>query len=165
MEDCRTLGAAARVSGAQVIFSSVEEKSFWSKESDLKGPVESSRSMYACGTGAIARDLSFLDHGAVFEKPRLLGTEGVHMSEEGKGIFSCRLAKFEKTVLNYSCRGTGTSIHLTLISAMPASAIYVHSQERDQRSVKEYLKCSTKEFKPLHPIKLFHWVPNLRVST
>lgn len=121
--------------------------------------------MYGYGTGAIVRDLSFLNHGVVFEKAILLGTEGVHLSEEGKSIFSCRIAKLMKTVLSYSWGGTGTSIHLTLLSSMPVSAIYVQSQERDQRPVKEYLKCSTKEFKPLHPIKLCHWVPNLRVST
>jgi len=42
----------------------------------------------------------YLEHGNLFEKPGLLGADGVHLTEKGKSIFSQRLAKLARRSLN-----------------------------------------------------------------
>lgn len=43
---------------------------------------------------------SYLDHGTLFEKPELLGADGIHLLEKGKSIFTHRLARLVKRALN-----------------------------------------------------------------
>ena len=44
--------------------------------------------------------LGYLDYGTHFEKPGLLGADGVHLSEQGRSIFSYWLAQLVKRALN-----------------------------------------------------------------
>lgn len=41
-----------------------------------------------------------LDHGTLFEKPDLLGADGVLLPEKGKSVFAHRLARLVKRALN-----------------------------------------------------------------
>ena len=95
-KDYRALGVAIRDSGAQVVFSSILP---------VKGK-RSERASRIWRTNKLLQDwwhsqgFSYLDHGTHFEKPGLLGADGVHLSEKGKSIFSHRLAKLEKRASN-----------------------------------------------------------------
>ena len=95
-KDYRALGAVVRDLGAQVAFPSilaVKGKGF-------------ERASRICRANKWLRDwchsqgFSYLDHGTRFEKPGLLGADGVHLSEKGKSIFGHRLAKLVKRALN-----------------------------------------------------------------
>ena len=95
-KDYRALGAVVRDSGAQVVFSSVllvKGKGFerasriWQINKWLWDWCHS-------------QGFGYLDHGTRFEKPGLLGADGVHLSEKGKSIFGHRLAKLVKRALN-----------------------------------------------------------------
>ena len=95
-EDYRALGAVVRDSGVQVVFSSIllfKGKGFerasriWRINKWLRDWCHS-------------QGFSYLDHGTCFEKPGLLRADRVHLSEKGKSIFSCRLAKLVKRALN-----------------------------------------------------------------
>jgi len=47
-----------------------------------------------------SQGFGYLDHGNSFEKPGLLGPDGVHLTAKGKSIFGKRLAKLVKRPSN-----------------------------------------------------------------
>jgi len=47
-----------------------------------------------------SQEFGYLKHGNSFEKPGLLGADGVHLSEKGKSIFHHKFAKLVKRALN-----------------------------------------------------------------
>lgn len=96
LKDFIALGAVVRISGMQVVFSLVvlvKGKGFertsqiWRIDKWLQG--------WYHGQG-----FGYLNHGTSFEKPHLLWSDGVHLSDEGKSIFGHRLAKLAKNALN-----------------------------------------------------------------
>jgi len=52
-------------------------------------------------TGLVSQPgFTYLDHGIHFEKPGLLGADGVHLLEKGKSMFGHRHGKLVKRDLN-----------------------------------------------------------------
>lgn len=88
-KDYRTLGVAVKAPGVHVAFSSIllikgkgfeEDSWIWRITKWLQDWCHS-------------QGFGYIDHGIYFEKTGLLGTDGVHLSEKGGGIFGHRLAK------------------------------------------------------------------------
>ncbi|KAK4826209.1 hypothetical protein QYF61_006153 [Mycteria americana] len=78
-----------RESGAQVVFSSI----LLVKGRGFERASRMWRTNKWLQDWCHSQGFSYLDHGTCFEKPALLGADGVHLSEKGKSIISCRLAK------------------------------------------------------------------------
>lgn len=76
-----------------------------------------------------SQEFGYLVHVTCFEKPSLLGADGVHLSEKGKTIFRRRLAKLVKRTFNSSFLRRGTSIHPIQTGLMLCPATGVQSQE------------------------------------
>lgn len=91
-KDYRTIG-----SSGEVLQSSDSGQSSQLRGMRLQDLVEYSRSINDYGTGATARDC--LVYGTCFEKPGLLETYGVHLSEK-KSIFGHRFAKLVRGASN-----------------------------------------------------------------
>ena len=96
IKDYRALAVVVRDSGVQVVFSSVLP---------VKGKgFERARQIWRINKWlrdwCHSQGFGYLDHGTQFEKPSLLGADGVHLSEKGKSIFGHRLAKLVKRALN-----------------------------------------------------------------
>ncbi|MCQ4187457.1 SGNH/GDSL hydrolase family protein [Klebsiella pneumoniae] len=94
--DFRALGSTVKGSGVQVVFSSIlpvegqgpeRARRIWQVNSWLR------EWCYSQGFG-------YLDHGACFEKPGLLGADGVHLTKRGKSVFGQRLARLVRRALN-----------------------------------------------------------------
>ena len=58
------------------------------------------RGMPGCVAGAILKVLAKVDHGSTFEKPGLLGADGVHLTKRGKRVFANKLARLTRRALN-----------------------------------------------------------------
>ena len=92
-KDYRALGEGVRNSGVQAVFSSVLS---------VKGKeFESTSQIWQINNWlwGHSQGFSYLDHGTRFQKPGLLGADGVHLSEKGKTLCAHRLAKLVKRAL------------------------------------------------------------------
>lgn len=91
MKDYRALGTAGSGSGVQVFFSIPSFKGKIFEKANQIQCINAWLQKWYCSW----RD-RFLDHWIILEKPHLLGSDGVHLSEERNSVFSYRLAKIVK---------------------------------------------------------------------
>ncbi len=94
--DFRAPGSTVKDSGAQVVFSSILP----SKGRDLKGSASIWQVNSWLREWCYSQGFGYLDHGACFEKPGLLGADGVHLTKRGKSVLGQRLARLVRRALN-----------------------------------------------------------------
>ncbi|PKU42754.1 hypothetical protein llap_6937 [Limosa lapponica baueri] len=92
----KALGVVVRDTGVQIVFSSA----LLVKGKGVDGASRIWQIKKYVWDWCHSQGFGYLDHRTRFEKPGLLGANGVHLSDKGKSIFSQRLAKLMKRASN-----------------------------------------------------------------